>query len=103
MELRRHVRFPADHVIQVCAYRGDLEENETSRMMDVSESGLCYVGKRYLAPGTKVRIEFAGCKVLSEVRHCKMREYAATIEFITGVELERILEGQTTWKELTQA
>jgi len=103
MEVRRHVRYPVDHVIQVWAYCGDHEENETSRMMDVSESGLCYVGRRYLAPGTKVRIEFAGCKVLSEVRRCQIREYAATMEFVTGVELEQILEGQTTWEELTQA
>ena len=77
-------------------------EGETGRMMDVSEGGLCFIGARYLAPGTRVNIEFEDCRLVGEVRHCRMREYAARVQFVTGVQIRQILDGQDAWKGLNQ-
>ena len=100
---RRHSRYAADLALRVCAVRGERLDHETGRMVDVSESGLCFVGARYLPPGTSVNIEFEDCRLVGEVRHCRMREYAAHVQFVTGVRIEQVLEGQDSWKGLTQA
>lgn len=98
---RRHVRYPANHDIRVCAFRGDLRETKPGRMVDVSESGMCFVATRYLAPQTKVKIEFEDCVLMGEVKSCHMREYASQIEFVTGVEITEAIEGIETWRALT--
>ncbi len=103
LKQRRHARYAADMAIRVCAVRGTRLDHETGRMVDVSEGGLCFVGARYLAPGTEVTVEFADCSLLCEVRHCRMREYAARVQFVTGVRVQKVLDGQDSWKGLTQA
>ena len=100
---RRHARFAADMAVRVCAIRGTRIDQETGRMVDVSEGGLCFVGARYLAPGTSVKIEFEDCSLLGEVRHCRMRDYSAQVQFVTGVRIQQVLDGQDSWKGLTQA
>lgn len=100
---RHHSRYAADMAIRVCALRGTRTDRETGRMVDVSEGGLCFVGARYLPPGTPVTIEFKECSVSGEVRHCRLREYAPGVQFVTGVRIQRVLEGQDSWRGLTQA
>jgi PilZ domain len=100
---RRHSRYAADLVIRVCAVRGTRLEHGTGRMVDVSELGLCFVGPRYLPPGTSVNIEFEDCRLVGEVKHCRLREYAAHVQFVTGVQIQQVLDGQDSWKGLTQA
>jgi hypothetical protein len=99
---RRHSRFAADLAVHVFATRGARVDQETGRMLDVSEGGLCFLGARYLAPGTSVRIEFEDCRLIGEVRHCRLREYAARVQFVTGVRIQQVLGGQESWKGLTQ-
>jgi hypothetical protein len=36
------------------------------------------------------------------VRHCRLREYAAHVQFVTGVRIQQVLGGQDSWKGLTQ-
>ena len=100
---RRHVRYPANHAVQVCAFRGSRVETKPGRMVDVSQRGMCFVSTRYLAPETKVKIEFEDCVLMGEVRSCQMREYAAQVEFVTGVEISEAVEGIDTWQALTEA
>lgn len=99
---RRHVRYPANHVIQVLAFRGEIQENESARMVDVSQTGMCFVGRRYLPNGTKVEIQFEDCLVGGEVKNCRLREYASQIEFVTGVHVHEVIQGSDTWRDLTQ-
>jgi len=99
---RRHARYPAKHDIRVCAFRGDLRETKSARMVDVSQSGMCFVSTRYLAPETKVKIEFADCLLMGEVKSCQMREYGAQVEYVTGVEITEALQGIETWNALTK-
>jgi hypothetical protein len=99
---RRHVRFPANHEIRVCAFRGDVRETKPARMVDVSEGGICFVSTRYLAPETKVKIDFEKCVLLGEVKSCHMREYGAQVEFVTGVEITQAIEGAESWNALTR-
>jgi len=100
---RRHVRYAADTPIQISAIRGVHTNRETGRMVDVSEGGLCYVGAHYLAPGTTVNIEFQDCRLAGQVRHCRLREYASRVQFVTGVQIQQVLDGLETWKSLTQS
>lgn len=100
---RRHQRYAADMGIQVSAVRDLHTEHETGRMVDVSEGGLCFVGARYLPPGTSVNIEFQDCRLMGKVRHCRLREYAANVQFVTGVQIQQVLDGLDSWKALTQS
>jgi hypothetical protein len=99
---RRHSRYAADLAIQVDAMRGNRLEHGTGRLLDLSEGGLCFVGTRYLPPGTSVNIEFEDCRLVGEVRHCRLREYAAHVEFVTGVRIQQVLDGQDSLRGLTQ-
>jgi len=99
---RRHSRVAANLAVQIYATRGARVDQETGRMLDVSEGGLCFLGARYLAPGTSVRIEFEDCRLVGEVRHCRLREYAAHVQFVTGVRIQQVLGGQESWTGLTE-
>jgi PilZ domain len=100
-ELRRQARRQADYFIRVSVNRGSARETETARMVDISEGGLCFIGSRYLIPGTPLGIEFSDCRILAEVRHCRLREYGAASQFFIGVQVQQILEGVETWLALT--
>jgi len=102
-EKRRQVRRNADHVIRVSTTKGTARQTETARMVDVSEDGLCFIGSRYLVPGTSLGIEFGDCRMVAEVRHCRLREYGAISQFFTGVQVQEILEGVETWLALTDS
>jgi hypothetical protein len=71
-------------------------------MVDVSEGGLCFVCERYLPPGTGVKIQFADCSLVAEVRHCRLREYASRVQYVAGAQVLSVLEGLDSWKDLTQ-
>jgi len=71
-------------------------------MVDVSEGGLCFIGARYLPPETAVDIEFEGCRLTGHVRTCRIREYAAHVQFVTGVQIEQLVRGSQLWTNMTQ-
>jgi hypothetical protein len=102
-EKRRQVRRNADHVIHVSTTKGSARQTETARMVDISEGGLCFISSRYLVPGTSLGIEFGDCRIVAEVRHCRLREYGAISQFFTGVQVQEILEGVETWLALTDS
>jgi len=102
-EQRRQTRRDADHMIRVSITRGSARQTETARMVDISEGGLCFIGSRYLIPGTSLGIEFGDCRIVAEVRHCRLREYGSISEFFTGVQVQQILEGVETWLALTES
>ena len=72
-------------------------------MVDISESGLCFIGSSYLVPRTSLGIEFGECRMVAEVRHCRLREYGAVNQFFTGVQVQEVLEGVETWLALTNS
>jgi PilZ domain len=100
-EQRRQTRLPADHVIRVSLSAGPARPPENARMVDISEGGMSFVGSRYLIPGTPVKIEFGECRVLAEVRHCRLREYGSVSQFFTGVQVREVLEGSEAWMAMT--
>ena len=100
---RQHSRHTADLEVRVCAVRGRRLERETGRMVDVSEGGLCFIGTLYLPPGTSVSIELEDCRLAGEVKHCRLREYSARVQFVTGVQIQQVLDGQDAWQGLTQS
>jgi hypothetical protein len=100
---RQHERLAANHVIRVRPVKGAKQEGETSRIVDISEGGMCFIGPHYLAPGTLVSIEIGESRLLAEIRHCQMRQYSARIEFVTGVQIHQALDGPDNWKSLTKS
>src|ERR1700682_2804205 len=97
-EQRRQTRRDADHVIRVSITRGSARQTETARMVDVSEGGLCFIGSRYLIPGTSLGIEFGDCRIVAEVRHCRLREYGAISQFFFRVRVRQIFVGAWRWQ-----
>ena len=103
-EQRRQTRRDADHSIRVSTTtKGSARQTETARMVDISEGGLCFIGSRYLVPGTSLGIEFGKCRIVAEVRHCRLREYGSISQLFTGVQVQEILEGVETWLALTDS
>ncbi len=100
---RQDDRLSANHLIRVCAVNGTKQAGETSRVVDISEGGMCLIGPRYLAPGTLVNIEIGESRLLAEIRHCRMRQYSARIEFVTGVQIHQVLDGPDNWKSLMKS
>ncbi len=72
-------------------------------MIDASEGGLAFVGSRYIAPGTKLSVEFQDCRLTGEVRHCRIREEAGRTQFVTGVRVQEVQGGVATWKNMMRA
>jgi len=103
IQQRRHVRIAANVAIRYCLIPATSNKTEKGRMVDVSEGGLCFICERYLAPGTGVKIQFADCSLVTEVRHCRLREYASRVQYVAGAQVLSVLEGLDSWKELTQA
>jgi len=102
-EQRRQDRQDADQIIRISLTRGVALQTETARMVDISEGGLCFVGSRYLSPGTSLTIEFGDCRIVAEVRHCRLREYGTIRQFFIGVQVQQILDGVETWLALTES
>ena len=98
---RRHARRNADRVVRISVNDGSTNQSETARIVDISEGGMCFVGSRYLAPGTPLRIEFGECRVVAEVRHSRLQEYGSNGQFVTGVQVWEVLQGAETWHALT--
>jgi hypothetical protein len=100
---RRHARRITDQVIRYAAADGASHYCETARVVDISEGGMCFVGSRYITLGTTLEIEFGKCRLLAEVRHCRLREYGSDNQFVTGVQVRQIMEGAAMWLELTES
>jgi len=101
IDQRRHPRLPVNLPIRVWSTQGD-RIREMGRMVDISEGGLCFIGARYLPPGTLVLMEFGDWKVSGEVRHCSPRNYAAHVQFVTGVKIGHVEAGIESWKNIAQ-
>jgi len=50
-----------------------------------------------------VSIELEDCRLAGEVKHCRLREYSARVQFVTGVQIQQVLDGQDAWQGLTQS
>jgi hypothetical protein len=97
---RQRARLAANHSIRVWPIDDAGQAGEISRMVDISDGGMCFIGSRYRAPGTLVSIEAGGSRLLAEIRHCRMREYSARMELVTGVQIHQVLDGPDNWKSL---
>jgi hypothetical protein len=72
-------------------------------MIDISEGGICFISSQYLSPGTFLDIDLGPCRILAEVRHCRLREYGSDSQFVTGVQIKQVLEGAEAWRALTES
>lgn len=102
-ELRRHVRFSANLAIRIVMVRGKKQETQPGRMVDISEGGMCFIGHRYLPPGSELRIEFGECRLHAQVRHCQLREYGTHTQFVIGVQIANVEAGEDSWAALLKS
>ena len=95
MDRRLHNRALADLDVEVLRFR---KQNQivSGRLEDVSESGMCLILPCELALDELVRVEAADCTVFGHVVHCTWQRNA----FRTGIEVERVLLGNTDLAEL---
>ena len=75
---------------------------QSARMVDFSEAGLAFVSPLALVGGEVVCLRIEDCEINAEVRYCRRRELGSEVEFMTGVEILRILKGEEIWRSLFQ-
>jgi len=95
VDRRLHNRALADLDVQVVRFRKQ-DQFVSGRLEDISESGLCVILPCELVPDELVRLEAADCTLFGHVVYCTWQRNA----FRTGVEIERVLLGNTDLAEL---
>ncbi len=95
MDRRLHNRALADLDVEVLRFRKQ-DQFVSGRLEDISESGLCIILPCELVRDELVRLEAADCTLFGHVVYCTWQRNA----FRTGVEIERVLLGNTDLAEL---
>ena len=95
MDRRLHNRALADLDVEVIRFRKQ-DQFVSGRVEDVSESGVCLILPCELVQDELVRLEAADCTMYGHVIYSTWQRNA----FRTGVEVERVLLGNTDLAEL---
>ena len=95
VDRRLHSRALADLDIEVVRLTNK-DQIVAGRLEDISESGMCVILPSELAADEIVRLEAADCTLFGHVVHCTWQRDA----FRTGIEVERVLLGNTDLAEL---
>jgi len=74
------------------------EPSMRGRVYDISKAGICAVLPRQLAPGDLVELEMADSLLFGHVIFCNPQ----SAEFRTGIEVERVLLGDTDLSRILQ-
>ena len=100
-EQRREQRFALNRPVSLKIEGPSKAQSGSGGIFDISEHGLSFTFRRRLEPGDSVTVEYEGCLVRGEVRHCRVREYAEW-RFLIGVAVTRVVRGEETWRRLIQ-
>jgi hypothetical protein len=95
VDRRLHHRALADLDVEVIRL-SNKDQIVSGRVEDISESGMCLILPCELAADELVRLETADCTLFGHVVHCTWQRNA----FRTGIEVERVLLGNTDLAEL---
>ena len=95
VDRRLHNRALADLDIEVVRLK-EKDQIVAGRLEDISESGMCLILPSELMVDEIVRLETADCTLFGHVVHCTWQRNA----FRAGVEVERVLIGNTDLAEL---
>jgi PilZ domain-containing protein len=95
VDRRLHTRALADLDIEVVRIEKK-DQSVPGRLGDISEAGMCIILPCELAQDELVRLEAADCTLFGHVIYCTWQRNA----FRTGVEVERVLLGNTDLAEL---
>ena len=101
-ESRREPRFSVTRQIDVHVCGPTQFRAGPGSIVDISEHGLSFTFRRQLERGDSVTIEYDGCVVLGEVRHCRAREYANQQQYVIGMSVTRVVQGEQLWRRLVQ-
>lgn len=95
VDRRLHNRALADLDIELIRIQKN-EQSVTGRLADISEAGMCLILPAELAQEELVRLEAADCTLFGHVVYSTFTRNA----FRTGIEVERVLLGNTDLAEL---
>jgi hypothetical protein len=98
VDRRLHTRSLADLDIQVIRLKKQ-EQSVTGRLADISESGLCVILPCELWPEELVKLRAADSTLFGHVAYSAWKRNA----FRTGIEIERVLLGETDLAQLLQS
>lgn len=99
---RREPRFAVNQRIAVTIQGPSKSQSGAGAIFDISEHGLSFTFRRRLDPGDALTLEYEGCLVRGEVRHCRAREYGQERQYLIGVAVTKVVEGEETWGRLIQ-
>jgi hypothetical protein len=95
VDRRLHNRALADLDVEVVRISNQ-DQIVAGRLEDISASGMCIILPSELIPNELVRLETADCSLFGHVVHCTWQRNA----FRTGIEVQRVLLGNTDLAEL---
>jgi len=95
---RRHVERHPAHFHATVTPVAQREHAVRGRVDDISKAGICAVLPRPLAPGDLVQLEMADSLLFGHVIFCNPQSG----EFRTGIEIERVLLGETDLSQILQ-
>jgi hypothetical protein len=95
VDRRLHNRALADLDVDVILIKKQ-DQSVSGRLEDISEAGMCLILPSELVPDELVRLETADCTLFGHVVYSTWTRDA----FRTGVEVERVLLGNTDLAEL---
>ena len=101
-DARREPRFAVNQPVEVKIDGPSQLRSGTGAIIDISEHGLSFTFRRPLQAGDSVTIEYEGCLLLGEVRHCRAREYANQRQYLIGLAVTRVVQGEQIWRRLMQ-
>jgi hypothetical protein len=100
-DLRREQRFALNRPVSLKIEGPSKSLSGTGGIFDVSEHGLSFTFQKRLEPGDSITVEYEGCLVRGEVRHCRVRQYAER-RFLIGMAVTNVVRGEDTWRRLIQ-
>src|ERR1051326_143404 len=101
-ERRREPRFRVNQPVALTIYLPARTRSTTGGIYDISEHGVSFTVPRPLDPGVSLTVEYEGCLVRGGVRHCRVRQYARQRQYLVGVAVTKVLQGEETWRLLIE-
>src|SRR5271166_4265580 len=94
---RRDPRFVLNQPVSVKILGPSESKSGTGGIFDISERGLSFTFRRPLEPGDQLTIQYEGCLVRGEVRHCRDRQFVGERRYLIGVAVIHVVKGADIW------
>jgi hypothetical protein len=101
-ERRLKPRFAVNLPVRIGILEDPGASTSEGRIIDISESGLAFIGQDFLPLGAKISVECDGCLLHGQVCNLRAREYGSRPAYVIGIAINEVLTGAQIWRQLLQ-